>query len=206
MPGTQGSAFAKTQKRRKRRRRRKKNRGFAAGEAAFGRSTMRGFGWCGVRPASESRSRSQVKDCVFRMPGSDRSVLLARTSCSGVNRPRQSTSPASVRVRVWVLVAGQGERFSFRFADRGPGSNQRFLRWAPICEREPARGPSSGRARSGYRSWTKRSVLAREQSPDPDPEIPSLGPDLRKGARAWPVFGPRAIRLPVLDEKIRPGT
>ena len=32
-----------------------------------------------------------------------------------------------VRGRVGVWIAGQGERFSFRFADRGHGSHQRYL-------------------------------------------------------------------------------
>ena len=49
-------------------------------------------------------------------------------------------------------------------------------------------------------------VQVRPSGPRIESEIPSLGPDGRKAARGWPVFGPPAIRLPVLDEKGRPGS
>ena len=65
-----------------------------------------------------------------------------QTDFSARTTPVNSAHSVRVRVRVWI--ASQGERFSFRFADRGPGSNQRFLRWAPIGESQPAGGPSAG--------------------------------------------------------------
>jgi hypothetical protein len=88
---------------------------------------------------------------------------------SAADRTRQSTQPP---------VPGSGSGFGSRVRARdfrsgsqiGATDRIRDTSLAPICERQPAGGPSSGRPRSGWWSWTKRSVLTRDPGPDPDPK------------------------------------
>ena len=87
---------------------------------------------------------------------------------------------------------------------RGIGVNETVLLPHHASQLSPlSLGPGWGLDRGSGREIF---VQVRRSGPRIESEIPSLGPDRRKAARGWPVFGTLAIRLPVLDKKIRPDT
>ena len=143
------------------------------------------------------RPGSPVPDSAILLIVSHRPTRTNLTALGSTRTGRPSNCETKI-LRFWPRAGPSRDCYDFRSGSPiGATDRTRDTSLAPIGERQPAGGPSSGHPRSGCRSWAKRSVLTREQDPDPDP---------RKAARGWPVFGPPAIRLPVLGEKVRPGS
>ena len=81
-------------------------------------------------------SREQGTDCVLTRSGSDRSVLFARTSCSGVNRPRQSTQPIAPGPG-WGLDRVSGREIFVQVRRSGPRIASEIPPWPRSAKGRP---------------------------------------------------------------------
>ena len=131
-----------------------------------GRKAARGWPGTG-HPRSGWRSWTK-RSVLTRAPVSDPSAVLLTNVSVQPSESRQSTQR-----NVPGSGFGSGSRVRARdFRSGSPIGGPDRIRDTFVGPdgRKAARGwPGTGHPRSGWRSWTKRSVLTREPGPNPDP-------------------------------------
>ena len=115
--------------------------------------------------------------------------------------PNTPETPSVLFPGSGLVIGSRGRARDFRPGSQiGVTDRIRDTFVTPICGRQPAGGPSSGHSRSGWRSWTERSVLTRDPIANPDPTgdrspvppAPSVHPF--PGSRGRRVSGPSSSR------------
>ena len=154
---------------------------------------------------------SAQKKALLRRRKSERHCFCAKPQKRRRRRRRRKEKKErrglAAAVRCLVAAGAAWGRYRHRGRNRNRISVPDRENVLPYKSRQSTRPVVTG---SGFGSGSRvRARDFRSGSPIGAPDRirdTFVGPDRRKAARGWPVFGAPAIRLPVLDEKIRPDT